>query len=124
MKMRAPLSWFVLLLFTAPALAANPQDAMNRDLLEVTVPQLQEMYRNHKYTVTQVVRWYLGRIARYNGIYRAVQTVDERGALEAAAQEDRAAKVGGSSFHRGPLWGIPIVTKANTSIKGLITTDG
>jgi amidase len=100
------------------------QDAMDRDLLEVTVPQLQEMYRNHKYTVTQVVRWYLGRIARYNGIYRAVQTVDERGALEAAAQEDRAAKVGGSSFHRGPLWGIPIVTKANTSIKGLITTDG
>jgi Asp-tRNA(Asn)/Glu-tRNA(Gln) amidotransferase A subunit family amidase len=100
------------------------QDAMDRDLLEVTVPQLQEMYRNHKYTVTQVVQWYLGRIARYNGIYRAVQTVDERGALEAAAQEDWAAKVGGSSFHRGPLWGIPIVTKANTSIKGLITTDG
>jgi amidase len=100
------------------------QDAMDRDLLEVTVPQLQEMYRNHKYTVTQVVRWYLGRIARYNGIYRAVQTVDERGALEAAAREDWAAKVGGSSFHRGPLWGIPIVTKANTSIKGLITTDG
>jgi amidase len=103
---------------------AVSQDAMDRDLLEVTVPQLQEMYRNHKYTVTQVVRWYLGRIARYNGIYRAVQTVDERGALEAAAQEDWAAKVGGSSFHRGPLWGIPIVTKANTSIKGLITTDG
>ena len=49
---------------------AVSQDAMDRDLLEVTVPQLQEMYRNHKYTVTQVVRWYLGRIARYNGIYR------------------------------------------------------
>ncbi len=25
---------------------------------------------------------------------------------------------------RGPLWGVPIVTKANTSVKGLITTDG
>ncbi len=25
---------------------------------------------------------------------------------------------------RGPLWGVPIVTKANTSIQGLVTTDG
>ena len=35
---------------------------------------------------------------------------------------------GGSSWREqlqpGPLWGVPIVTKANTSIKGLVTTDG
>ena len=31
---------------------------------------------------------------------------------------------GGAGFVRGPLWGVPIVIKANTSIKGLITTDG
>ena len=29
-----------------------------------------------------------------------------------------------ATFVRGPLWGVPIVTKANTSIKGLVTTDG
>jgi amidase len=118
MKMRAPLSWFVLLLFTPPALAANPQDAMNRDLLEVTVPQLQQMYREHKYTVTQVVQWYMARIAKYNGIYRAVQNVDATGALATAAREDA------EGTPHGPLWGIPIVTKANTSIQGLVTTDG
>ena len=92
--------------------------------MEVTIPQLEELYRSHKYTVTEVVQWYMARIARYNGIYRAVQNVDEKGALATAAREDAEAKAGGANFRRGPMWGVPIVTKANTSIKGLITTDG
>ncbi len=100
------------------------QEAMDRDLLEVTIPQLEQLYRSHKYTVTQVVRWYMARIEKYNGIYRAVQNLDAAGALATAAREDAEAKAGGTSFVRGPLWGVPIVTKANTSIKGLITTDG
>jgi len=100
------------------------REAMDRDLLEVTIPRLEELYRSHKYTVTEVVQWYLARIARYNGIYRAVQTLDENEALATAAREDAEAKAGGSNFQRGPMWGVPIVTKANTSIKGLITTDG
>jgi Asp-tRNA(Asn)/Glu-tRNA(Gln) amidotransferase A subunit family amidase len=98
--------------------------AMNRDLFEVTISQLEEFYRSHKYTVTEVVQWHMARIARYNGIYRAVQTLDQKGALATAAREDAEAKAGGSSFRRGPMWGVPIVIKANTSIKGLITTDG
>jgi Asp-tRNA(Asn)/Glu-tRNA(Gln) amidotransferase A subunit family amidase len=97
---------------------------MTRDLIEVTVPQLEQMYREHKCTVTQVVRWYMARIEKYNGIYRAVQNVDVAGALATAAREDAEAKAGGSGFQRGPLWGVPIVTKANTSVKGLVTTDG
>ena len=97
---------------------------MDRDLLEVTIPQLEQLYRSHKCTVIEVVRWYLARIEKYNGIYRAVQTLDVPGALATAAREDADAKGGGSSFVRGPMWGVPIVTKANTSIKGLITTDG
>src|SRR5271168_1874294 len=100
------------------------QQAMDRDLLEVTIPQLEAMYRSHRYTVTEVVHWYMARIARYNGIYRAVQDLDERGALATAAREDAEAQAGGSAFRPGPMWGVPIVTKANTSIRGLITTDG
>jgi amidase len=100
------------------------QETMDRDLLEVTIPQLEDFYRAHKYTVTEVVRWYMARIARYNGIYRAVQNLDLQGALAAAAPEDAEAEAGGSSFQRGPMWGVPIVTKANTSVKGLVTTDG
>ncbi len=101
-----------------PAQAAGKQNAMDQDLLEVTIPQLQAMYRSHKYTVTEVVHWYLARIARYNGIYRAVQNVDEAGALATAAHEDAEPAPHSS------LWGIPILLKANTSVQGLVTTDG
>ncbi|HEX3374102.1 MAG TPA: amidase, partial [Edaphobacter sp.] len=100
------------------------RSAMDRDLLEVTIPRLEELYRSNKYTVTEVVQWYLARIAKYNGIYRAVETVDAKGALAAAAREDAEAKAGGSSFRPGPMWGVPVVIKANTSIKGMVTTDG
>jgi Asp-tRNA(Asn)/Glu-tRNA(Gln) amidotransferase A subunit family amidase len=93
-------------------------------MLEVTIPKLEELYRSNKYTVTEVVHWYLARVAKYNGIYRAIQNVEERDALAIAAREDAEARAGGSSFVRGPLWGVPIVTKANTSVKGLVTTDG
>ena len=112
------LPWYLLLaLIAAPPFAESP-DSMNHDLLEVTVPQLEQMYREHRYTVTQVVQWYMARIAKYNGIYRAVQNVDTAGALAAAAREDA------ESHPHGALWGVPIVTKANTSVKGLVTTDG
>ncbi len=103
---------------------SDSPEVMDRDLLEVTIPQLEQLYGSHKYTVTEVVRWYMARIEKYNRIYRAVQNLDRPGALATAAREDAEAKAGGSSFVRGPLWGVPIVTKANTSIKGLITTDG
>jgi amidase len=100
------------------------QSAMDDDLLEVTIPQLEKFYASHKYTVTQVVQWHLARIAKYNGIYRAVQTLDARDALATAAAEDADAAKNGSSLQRGPMWGVPILIKANTSVKGLVTTDG
>lgn len=101
---------------------AVDQAAMDRDLMEVTVDGLHGLYRDHHYTVTQVVRWHLDRIARYDGIYRAVQTVRDQAALADAAREDsEAAKPG---FNPGLLWGVPIVVKANTNVKGVITTDG
>jgi amidase len=56
---------------TAASSAKNgSQRAIDHDLFEVTIPQLEELYRSHKYTVTQVVQWYIARIAKYNGIYR------------------------------------------------------
>src|ERR1022692_1236189 len=86
---------------------------IDKDLFEVTVPQLEKLYASHKYTVTQVVQWHLARIHRYNGIYRAVEQVLEKEALAAAAKEDAEAASG--TVKRGPLWGVPIVIKANTS---------
>ncbi|HEX7158979.1 MAG TPA: amidase, partial [Edaphobacter sp.] len=121
----------VALMLLAPALGAQqasrtPHTAsssqMDRDLLDVTVDRLHELYRQHRYTVVQVVQWHLDRISRYDGIYRAIQTVTAKTALEEAAREDAEAKQPG--FRPGALWGVPIVTKANTSIAGLVTTDG
>lgn len=133
MKTRVAIGCLLILLSISPAGCALAQTAtassamrksMDRDLLEVTVPQLEQMYRSHRYTVTQVVRWYLARIAKYNGIYGAMQNVDTSGALATAAREDADAKARGGAWERGPLWGVPIVIKANTSVQGLITTDG
>ncbi len=95
---------------------------MDRDLLEVTVPQLERYYQDRRYTVTQVVEWHLARIRRYDGIYKSLEQVFEKQALETAAREDVEAARGAAN--RGPLWGVPVVIKANTSIEGEITTDG
>ena len=120
----------VLLLTSALAVASmaravpppKSRASMDRDLLEVTIPQLERFYAQHKYTVTEVVQWHLARIYRYDGIYRAIETVMASEALAAAAQED--AQVAQGHVQRGPLWGIPVVIKANTSIAGQLTTDG
>lgn len=122
MKLKFSLALAVLSFACAPL--ALPQSAADRDLMEVSVPQLEALYASHKYTVTQVVRWYLDRIQRYNGIYGALEDVEPSRALATAAEEDAAARAGGSRFHRGLLWGVPIVIKENTSVEGLVTSDG
>jgi amidase len=99
----------------------RPAVEMDRDLMEVTIPQLHGYYAQHKYTVTQVIDWYIARIARYNGVYRALEQVFETDARAAAAREDAEAEV---AAKHGPLWGVPVVIKANTSIGGKVTTDG
>lgn len=97
---------------------------MDRDLLEITVPRLQQLYREHRYTVTQVVDWYIARIRRYNPVYGAIEKLDERGAHAVAARLDAELKAGSGPDPAHPLWGVPIVIKENTSVQGLVTTDG
>ncbi|HEX4931634.1 MAG TPA: amidase [Gemmatimonadaceae bacterium] len=104
----------------APAGNASAERRIDRDLLDVTVPRLQELYAQRRYTVTDVVQWHLDRIDRYNGVYGAIETVLRESALAEAARLDAAA---GESA-RGPLWGVPIVIKANTSVTGEVTTAG
>ncbi|MGZ5921767.1 MAG: amidase [Rhizomicrobium sp.] len=108
-----------LLTVATASLAAPSPAEMDRDLIEITIPQLQRLYAEHKYTVVQVTAWYLARIKKYDGIYRAVETVMDKDALAAAAREDADTGAG-----HGPLWGVPMVVKANTSMAGQVTTDG
>ncbi len=112
-------------LLTAAGAAQQPgQAAMDRDLLEATVTQLHSMYASGKYTVSQVTQWHLNRIVRYNGVYRAMVHVDSSSALAAAAAMDVGARNGGRNLKRGPLWGVPVVIKSNSSVKGLVTNNG
>ncbi|MBS1801022.1 MAG: amidase [Acidobacteria bacterium] len=115
----------LLFLVTAAALpqASVPQKpvpAIDRDLMEITVPGLHKLYAQHRYTVTQVTQWYLDRMARYDGTYRAMLYIDAKGALARAAEEDAES----ASAKHGLLWGVPIVIKANTSVKGWLTSAG
>lgn len=114
-----PLLMAVLGATGARAGAPEPE-RLDRDLLEVSVTRLHEYYAEHRYTVAQVVDWYLQRIHRYNGNYRSLEQVFEAEARAAALQQDAQ----GWSPERPPLWGVPIVIKANTSIQGKVTTDG
>src|SRR6202522_770940 len=120
--MPKPLLFLAILIgLVSPAVAQTPaQSEIDKDLFEVTIPQLESFYASHKYTVTQVVQWHLARIHRYNGIYRPVETILEKEALAAAAKEDAET----DPAKHGPLWGVLMVIKANTSIQGEITTDG
>ena len=95
---------------------------MDRDLLEVTIPQLEQLYRSHKYTVTEVVRWYMARIEKYNGIYRAMQNLDVSGAFATAAREDEEAKARGNSFVRGAF---PLLRRQTPASRALsLRMDG
>ena len=90
--------------------------------MDVSVAELEALYRARRYTVSQVVRWHLARMDRYDGLYRAVQTRADAAALAEAAREDSQLRTRG--FKPGPLFGVPIVIKGNTSVQGLVTTAG
>jgi Asp-tRNA(Asn)/Glu-tRNA(Gln) amidotransferase A subunit family amidase len=110
----------LILALSLPARAAGPAPSLDRDLPEITIVQLESLYRAHRYTVRQVVSWYLDRIDRYNGIYRPIERVMRAQALARAAQLDAEPR----QAPRGALWGVPIVVKENTSIEGEVTSDG
>ena len=93
--------------------------SLDSDLPEVTIAKLEALYAERKYTVTQVVEWHLARIARFDPVYRAMIHVDRSGARRTAAALDAAR-----GKTRGPLWGVPVVIKSNTSVKGLVTSAG
>jgi len=111
---------FAMIVPVCAAATVPSSQQVDRDLMECSVGRLHQLYRNHRYTVTQVTQWYLDRITRYDGTYKALLFVDEKGALARAAEEDAMP----ASQRNGLLWGVPIVIKANTSVKSWLTSAG
>ena len=90
----------------AATTTVSTTSTIDADLLDVSVPQLQAFYAARTYTVTQVVQWHLARSAKYNGIYRAIETGLEQDALALAARLDAAAGAppGGWAAARRCCW--------------------
>lgn len=113
-----------LFILTCGAYSMQTLSQIDRDLTEIDITRLQALYASNKYTVAQVTQWHLDRIARYDGVYKSMIRVDVAAALESAAAQDAAKRRAGSGFRPPALWGVPIVVKANTSVKGFVTSNG
>jgi amidase len=81
-------------------------------LEEISIPQLQQGYKDGKYTVTEVVKTYLERIDELdkNGPELNAVICINPDAMEIARELDRELAAGKS---RGPLHGIPVILKDN-----------
>jgi Asp-tRNA(Asn)/Glu-tRNA(Gln) amidotransferase A subunit family amidase len=103
-------------LLAAPAAAQAPAI----DVLELTVPQIQQDYAARKYTAVQLTQAFLARIGRFEDHYNAFVSMNPNALQEAAALDAEYARSG----PRGPLHGVPVVIKDNIDLGGMVTTAG
>jgi amidase len=96
----------------SPSNKALPETAGNQWIEELTISQLQQGYKDGKYTIHQVVETYLNRINELdrNGpkLNSVIQVNPD--ALQIADELDKELAAGKS---RGPLHGIPVILKDN-----------
>jgi len=121
---RAALVFLAVTLFAWPAAADPPsQVPQSLQLVEATVPELQQALKTHLVTSEQLVQMYLNRIAAYSDagphlnafIHLNSEALDEARARDADRQSGRA---------HGPLFGIPVLLKDNINTQRMPTTAG
>ncbi len=90
------------------------------ELVEATIPEIQEALTTHFLNSKQLTKLYLDRIAAYNPLLDAVGYVNPN-AVETAHWLDVARAQGKA---HGLLWGIPVLLKDNINTDDMPTTAG
>lgn len=115
--MRFPLALALTLASTAHAQRRSP---VKFNVVEASIPQMQEALKKRRVTSRELVQQYLIRIAFYEDKLNATIAVNPK-ALEEAEQLDRERAQGRL---RGPLHGIPVALKDNIHTTNMPTTGG
>jgi len=87
---------------------------------ELSIAELQQGLREKQFSSTELTRCYLDRIAALDERYNSYISVDEAGALAAAADADQRLQTGDAS----PLTGIPLAHKDIFCTEGIRTSAG
>ena len=101
----------------APAPAPSPRQF---ELIEATIPQMQEAMAEGRLTSHQLVEMYLARLGMYQQTLKAAIYVNAN-ALKEADERDRERAAGRV---RGPLHGIPVALKDNIHTTNMPTSGG
>lgn len=108
--------------FLSPMLfaACATPDAEPFDVVEATIPEMQQAMEEGRVTSRGLVEAYLVRIAMYEEDVNAVIAVNR----EALAQADALDRERAEGRVRGPLHGIPVALKDNVHTTDVPTTGG
>jgi amidase len=90
------------------------------DVVEATIPELQEALESGELTSRDLVALYLLRIARYEELINAAITINPNVFAEAEHKDGERAR----GVLRGPLHGIPVAVKDNVNTTAMPTTGG
>ncbi len=99
---------------------APPPASEPFDVVEATIPQMQEAMEAGRTTARDLVEAHLVRIATYEDRVNAVMTVNPA----ALAEADRLDRERAEGRVRGPLHGIPVALKDNVHTTDIVTTGG
>ncbi|UCI31915.1 amidase [Mesorhizobium sp. B4-1-4] len=105
---------------TGEGIGMNTRARSDLDIVELSIPRLQEGFAGGRFAAEDVTRAHLARIERYEPHYNAFTSLN-RTAIEDAKAID-ARRAAGEAL--GPLAGIPVVVKEAIDIVGLPSTIG